>query len=53
MSLDDVLGQLNPKLRKRISMASDAPEVQYQATPSEGLNSALGGGFVYGRQVLV
>ena len=53
MSVEDVLEQLNPKLRKRISMASDAPETQYQRTPSEGLNKALGGGFVYGRQVLI
>jgi len=51
--INEVLAQLNPKLRKRIGLASDAPKVKYQPTPSNGLNRALGGGFVYGRQVLV
>ena len=51
--IDEVLAELNPKLRKRISLASDAPKVEYQPLPSVGLTQALGGGFVYGRQVLV
>ena len=53
MNVEEVLAELNPKLRKRVSFASDAPQVEYQPLPSEGLNSALGGGLVYGRQVLI
>ena len=51
--VEEVLSQLNPKLRKRVSVASDAPEVEYQPMPSEGLTRALDGGLVYGRQVLI
>ena len=51
--VEEVLSQINPKLRKKIGLASDAPKVEYQETPSISLNEALGGGFVYGRQVLI
>lgn len=52
-NLEEVLAALDPKLRKRIAVAADAPDVQYCKTPSVGLNSALSGGLVYGRQVLL
>ncbi len=53
MSLNEVLASLDPKLRKRISIASDAPSIEYCPMPSIGLNRALNGGLPYGRQVLV
>lgn len=53
MSSEEVMSALNPKLRKRLFVASDAPKVEYQKTPSVGLNSALNGGLVYGRQILL
>ena len=53
MSSEEVMAALNPKLRKRLFVASDAPKVEYQKTPSVGLNSALNGGLVYGRQILL
>lgn len=52
-NLDSVLANLNPKLRKKISLGSEVEQVQFAETPSFGLNRALNGGFPYGRQVLV
>jgi recombination protein RecA len=50
---EEVLAQLNPKLRKLITMGDSVEATEYQKTPSFGLNRALGGGLPYGRQVLV
>jgi recombination protein RecA len=51
--IDEILAQLNPKLRKKISLGSEIEQTQFARTPSYGLNRALNGGFPYGRQVLV
>jgi recombination protein RecA len=53
LSVEDVLAQLNPKLRKSIMVGDSVPPTEYAATPSHGLNRALGGGLPYGRQVLI
>jgi recombination protein RecA len=53
VSLEDVLAQLNPKLRKSILVGDEVPKTEYAATPSFGLNRALNGGLPYGRQVLI
>jgi recombination protein RecA len=53
VSIEDVLSQLNPKLRKSLFVGDEMPATEYQPTPSFGLNRALGGGLPYGRQVLV
>lgn len=53
VSLEDVLAQLNPKLRKNILVGDEVPKTEYAKTPSFGLNQALNGGLPYGRQVLV
>jgi recombination protein RecA len=53
VSLEDVLAQLNPKLRKNILVGNEVPKTEYAKTPSYGLNRALNGGLPYGRQVLV
>lgn len=52
-NIDEVLANLNPKLRKKISLGSEMEKTQFAQTPSFGLNRALNGGFPYGRQVLV
>ena len=52
-TIEDVLAQLNPKLRKSILVGDEVPKTEYAATPSFGLNRALNGGLPYGRQVLV
>jgi recombination protein RecA len=52
LSVDDVLSQLDPKLRKRLGSGVGV-NFEYQPTPSYGLNRALGGGLPYGRQVLI
>ena len=52
MSVEEVLSQLNPKLRKSITMGTGI-YIERQPTPSYGLNRALGGGLPYGRQVLI
>lgn len=52
IQIEEVLSQLDPKLRKRVSSASGI-EVVKQSTPSIGLNNALRGGLAYGRQVLI
>jgi recombination protein RecA len=53
VSIEDVLAQLNPKLRKNILVGDAVPKTEYAATPSFGLNRALNGGLPYGRQVLI
>ena len=52
MKVDEILATLDPKLRKRLQLGSGV-EVHKQSVPSIGLNSALKGGFAYGRQVLI
>ena len=52
-NIEEVLANLNPKLRKKISLGSEIEHTQFAQTPSFGLNRALNGGFPYGRQVLV
>lgn len=51
-TIDEALAQLDPKLRKKVGPAVGI-ETEFQPTPSPGLNAALGGGFPYGRQVLI
>jgi recombination protein RecA len=53
VTIEDVLSQLNPKLRKSVMSGDSVPETQYAETPSFGLNRALNGGLPYGRQVLI
>ena len=53
VNVEDVLAQLNPKLRKSILVGDAVPKTEYAATPSFGLNRALNGGLPYGRQVLI
>ena len=53
LTIEDVLAQLNPKLRKTIMAGDSLPATEYAATPSVGLNRALNGGLPYGRQVLI
>lgn len=52
-NIEEVLANLNPKLRKKIALGSEVEHIQFAKTPSFGLNRALNGGFPYGRQVLV
>jgi recombination protein RecA len=52
VSVEEVLAQLDPKLRKRLGSGVGI-NYEYQPTPSYGLNRALGGGLPYGRQVLI
>ena len=51
-TVEEALAQLDPKIRKRLSTGAGFTTT-YQATPSYGLNRALGGGLPYGRQVLI
>jgi recombination protein RecA len=53
VSVEDVIAQLNPKLRKSILVGDAVPKTEYAPTPSYGLNRALNGGLPYGRQVLI
>jgi recombination protein RecA len=53
VTVEEVLAQLNPKLRKSVMSGDTIPPTEYAATPSFGLNRALNGGLPYGRQVLV
>jgi RecA/RadA recombinase len=53
VTVEEVLAQLNPKLRKNILVGDEVPKTEYAATPSFGLNRALNGGLPYGRQVLI
>ena len=50
--IEELLSQLDPSLRKKLSIGTDV-EVKKQKTPSIGLTKALKGGFAYGRQVLI
>jgi len=52
ITIDDVLSQLDPRIRKKLANGVGI-NVEYQATPSHGLNKALNGGLPYGRQVLI
>ena len=52
LTTEEVLAQLDPKLRKRLG-TGEGVTFEYQPTPSYGLNRALGGGLPYGRQVLI
>jgi recombination protein RecA len=51
-TIDEAMAMLDPKLRKRLGPGVGI-KTEFQATPSPGLNRALGGGFPYGRQVLL
>lgn len=53
ITIEEVLAQLNPKLRKSILVGDEVPKTEYAETPSFGLNRALNGGLPYGRQVLI
>ena len=53
VTVEEVLAQLNPKLRKSIMSGDAVPKTEYAQTPSVGLNRALNGGLPYGRQVLI
>jgi recombination protein RecA len=53
VTMEEVLAQLNPKLRKNIMIGDSVPPTEYAATPSFALNRALAGGLPYGRQVLI
>jgi recombination protein RecA len=53
VTVEEVLAQLSPKLRKTVMAGDTIPATQYASTPSFGLNRALNGGLPYGRQVLV
>jgi recombination protein RecA len=50
--IEEALAKLDPKIRKKI-MPAVGITTEFQPTPSPGLNRALGGGFPYGRQVLL
>jgi recombination protein RecA len=52
VTMEEVLAQLDPRIRKRLGDATDQ-KVDYAATPSFGINKALKGGLPYGRQVLI
>lgn len=52
ISVEDVLSQLDPRIRKRLGTGENI-KIDYQPTPSYGLNRALNGGLPYGRQVLI
>jgi recombination protein RecA len=51
--IDEILAQLNPKLRKKLSLGSEVEQTTFARTPSFGLNRSLNGGLPYGRQVLI
>lgn len=51
-TIEEALALLDPKIKKRVQPAVGI-KTEFQPTPSEGLNKALGGGFPYGRQVLL
>jgi recombination protein RecA len=51
-TIEEALAMLDPRLRKRITSGIGI-KTEMQPTPSPGLNRALGGGFPYGRQVLL
>jgi len=51
-TIEEALAMLDPKIRKRLATGVGI-KTEFQPTPSPGLNRALGGGFPYGRQVLL
>jgi recombination protein RecA len=51
-TIEEAMALLDPKIRKRLS-SGEGITTELQPTPSAGLNRALGGGFPYGRQVLL
>ena len=51
-TIEEALALVDPKIRKKIGPAVGI-KTEMQPTPSAGLNRALGGGFPYGRQVLL
>lgn len=51
-TIEEAMAMLDPKIRKRIGSGVGI-KTEMQPTPSAGLNRALGGGFPYGRQVLL
>jgi recombination protein RecA len=51
-TFDEALALLDPKIRKKLGSGVGI-KTELQPTPSPGLNRALGGGFPYGRQVLL
>lgn len=53
MLTEEILANINPKLRKKLFLGSEVPQLEFAKTPSHGLNLALNGGLPYGRQVLV
>jgi recombination protein RecA len=53
VTVDEVIAQLDPKIRKALFVGDETPETVLQPTPSFGLNRALGGGLPYGRQILI
>jgi recombination protein RecA len=53
VSVEEVLANVSPKLRKKLSLGSEIEQIQFASTPSFGLTRALNGGFPYGRQVLI
>jgi recombination protein RecA len=52
VTVEDVLAQLDPRIRKRLG-TGEGIKIEYQQTPSFGLNRALNGGLPYGRQILI
>lgn len=52
ITVEEVLAQLDPRIRKNLA-TGEGIRVEYQPTPSHGLNRALNGGLPYGRQVLI
>lgn len=52
-TLEEVLTNVNPKLRKKIMTGAEVEPIEFATTPSPNLNKTLNGGFPYGRQVLV
>jgi recombination protein RecA len=51
-TIEEALAMLDPRLRKKITSGIGI-KTEMQPTPSPGLNRALGGGFPFGRQVLL
>jgi recombination protein RecA len=51
-TIEEAMALLDPRLRKKVAPAVGI-KTEFQPTPSTGLNKALGGGFPYGRQVLL
>ena len=52
VTVDEVIAQLDPKIRKNLFVGDEMPETILQPTASYGLNRALGGGLPYGRRCL-